>query len=252
VTEYDQTYKEQFDLLTFHTNEYAQSVPFVEQTIIPKLSEQQHFLDVGAGRGTFTMPMSRHFEQTTIVEPNTVYFNEVADWAKGAGINFSGYNADWLKVDSSNIQADLVVLSHVLYFVPSANRSRLIRKAYDAVKPGGYMILILISATSGITRLYRSLLTPENYREMPCIEETVVNMHREGYDNMHLTLFDADIHLPTLEEMYELIDFLVTEKIAFDTDENIQQREAYINDYLKTDMDYSINSNIGVLAIHKR
>jgi hypothetical protein len=66
------------------------------------------------------------------------------------------------------------------------------------------------------------------------------------------TLFDADIHLPTLEEMYELIDFLVAGKIVFDTDEKIQKREAYINDYLKTDTDYSINSNIGVLAIHRR
>ncbi|MDQ7026592.1 MAG: class I SAM-dependent methyltransferase [Anaerolineae bacterium] len=252
MSEYDQTYKEQFDLLTFHTDEYKQSIPFIETTLLPKLPQQGHFLDVGAGRGTISMPMSRHFDHTTIVEPNTVYFQEVLDWAKGVGVSLDGHNGDWLEIDSSPIQADLAVLSHVLYFVPYANRSQFVRKAYNCVKRGGYMVIILISATSGINHLYRTLLAPQDYKEMPSIESVVVDLRAEGYDNMHLTMFDADIHLPTVEEMHELMDFLVVDKVAFDNDDMLAKRDQYIRDYLEKESSYNINSNIGVLSIYKQ
>lgn len=247
----DDLYKEQFDLLSFSTNEYEQSVAFIRQAILPNLQSKKHFLDVGAGSGNLSKPLAPLFQQTTIVEPNSFYYGELMEWSSANGIQMAGYNGDWLDY-SLDATVDLAVLAHVLYFVAPEKRSEFIRKAYDRVKPGGYMIIILISATSGIMHLYRGLLSVTDYRDMPSIEATVVDLHAHGYDSMHLDLFDAEIQLPSRQGLLQLIDFVVVEKVDFSQEPNRAKRDAYIDTYLSNDGAYSINSNIGVLSICKR
>lgn len=113
------------------------------------------------------------------------------------------------------------------------------------------MIIILISATSGIMHLYRSLMPAAQYRAMPSIEATVVDLHTRDYDSMHLDLFDAKIQLPSRQEVVQLIDFVVVEKVDFTDEQQRAKREDYIDTYLKNGSAYSINSNIGILSIHK-
>jgi SAM-dependent methyltransferase len=246
----DNIYKEQFDLLSYSTTEYEQSVPFIEQTILPQLPERKALLDIGAGSGNFSKPLSPLFEKTTVVEPNTAYFEELLQWATSEGQSLGGYNGDWLDYEYQGA-ADLTIMSHVLYFVPSSNRSAFIKKAYASVKDGGFLVIILISATSGISHLYRGLLSPEDYAEMPSIESTLVDMHAQGYEHMHLTLFDAVIDISNKASMDYLIDFLVVGKLAFDNKDSISRRDAYIDQYLRNNEAYAINSNIGLLVLRK-
>jgi SAM-dependent methyltransferase len=246
----DSLYKEQFDLLSYSTSEYEQSVPFIERTLITQLPERKVLLDIGAGSGNFTKPLSSLFEQTKLIEPNTMYFEELLDWGKAEDQSIEGYNGDWLDYDLQGA-ANLAIMSHVLYFVPSAKRKAFIEKAYTSVKEGGFLVIILISATSGISHLYRGLLSPEDYAEMPSIESVLVDMHAQGYEHMHLTLFDAVIDIPNKASMDYLIDFLVIGKIAFDNEVAIKRRDSYIEAYLQTEEAYTINSNIGLLVLRK-
>jgi hypothetical protein len=246
----DNLYKEQFDLLSYSTTEYEQSVPFIERTLIPQLSERKSLLDIGAGSGNFSKPLSPLFEQTTIIEPNSMYFEELLQWGKSEGQSLAGYNGNWLDYDFQG-KANLAVMSHVLYFVPSVQRKAFIQKAYASVKGGGFLVIILISATSGISHLYRGLLSPKDYAEMPSIESVLVDMHAQGYEHMHLTLFDAVIDIPNKASMDYLIDFLVLGKLAFDNEEAIGRRDAYIEQYLQNGEAYTINSNIGLLILRK-
>lgn len=244
----DNTYKEQFDLLSYSTNEYEQSVSFIQESILPHLPSRQHFLDIGAGSGNLTKPLAPAFQQSSFVEPNQMYYEELLQWGNSNGQALAGYHGDWLDYDFQG-QADLVVMSHVLYFVPQAKRSAFIKKAYASVKDGGYLIITVISATSGISHLYRGLLAPEVYATMPSIEDTLVKMHAEGYEQMRLKLFDAVIQIPNKASMDYLIDFLIMENIT--SPKAMQERDAYIERYLQNDTAYSINSNIGLLILKK-
>jgi SAM-dependent methyltransferase len=246
----DSVYKDQFDLLSYSTTEYEQSVPFIESTILPQLPEQKALLDIGAGSGNFSKPLSPLFENTTVVEPNAMYFDDLIQWGKAEGLTLDGHNGDWLDYEFQG-EADLTIMSHVLYFVPSAKRQAFIRKAYDSVKEGGFLVIILISATSGISHLYRGLLSPKDYAEMPSIESTLVDMHAQGYENIHLTLFDAVIDIPNKPSMDYLIDFLVVGKRTFEDSESIKDRDSYIERYLRNNGAYAINSNIGLLVLRK-
>ncbi len=242
----DNLYKEQFDLLSYGTNEYEQSADFIINTILPKLPNQKNFLDIGAGSGNLSKPIAPFFQQTTVVEPNSFYYAELLEWSSSNNVQMDGFNGDWLE-SQLNVSADLTLLAHVLYFVAPEKRADFIRKAYDCVKPGGYMVIILISVTSGITQLYRGLLADADYRDMPSIESVAVDLHAQGYELTHLDLFDADIQLPTRQDLIQLIDFVAMEKVDFST----QECEAYIDRHLRNGDAYAINSNIGVLTIHK-
>lgn len=250
MTRQDNIYKDQFDLLSYSTNEYKQSVKYIRTQILPLLSSTDYLLDIGAGSGNLSKPLSQEFHHTTIVEPNTLYFSELHNWASENNINLDGYNGDWLNYEFEKL-VDLVAIAHVLYFVPPANRTEFIRKAYACVKPGGYLLIILISVTSGITHLYRSLLSEHDYRNMPSIEGVAVNLHAQGYNNLHLQLFDAQINLANLPSVHHLIDFLVIEKVQFDTESNLEKRDRYIDTFLRNDSGLAINSNIGVLSVRK-
>lgn len=246
----DKTYKEQFDLLSYSTTEYEQSVPYIEANILPLLPKKLKFLDIGAGSGNFTKPFASLFSKTTIVEPNQDYFEELMQWGAEEQLAIDGYNGDWLDFDYSTT-ANLAVMSHVLYFVPSQKRKAFIQKAYDSVESGGYLVIILISATSGISHLYRHLLETHDFAEMPSIEQVLVQMQADGYEDMQLRSFDAVIDIPNKASMDYLIDFLLVGKLVFDTDDAKKRRDAYIERYLKNGTGFSINSNIGLLIFRK-
>lgn len=247
----DQTYKEQFDLLTINTNEYEPCILFLEQIILPKLPQQNRFLDIGAGRGTITKALSPKFKQTIIVEPNTIFFKGISNWATEIGVKLDGFNADWFDVDFSDSDIDLTMISHVLYYVPVEKRLQFVRKAYDTLKPGGYLVILLASATSGSHHLWRHLLPKADYHSIPFIESVLADLRLEGYRDMTLTILDSEIKVKTLNEMHQLIDFLVVEKMVFDNETNIRKRNQYIDNYLTSDSGFTINDSFGVLSVCK-
>lgn len=243
-----EVYKSGFDSLTRHTSEYEQSVDHILRQIIPALPGREQLLDVGAGSGNLSRPLAPLFARTHVVEPNPRYFEELVAWGRAAGQALDGHQGDWLE-DPFAGPADLVLVSHVLYFVPHALRAAFVDKAYRAVRPGGYLVLALVSITSGISHLYRELLAPEVYAEMPSIEGLVVDLHARGYEGLRLTLFDAAISLPDKRSVDELVDFVVAGRIAFDTPEARARRDAYVERRLRADGGYAINSTIGLIAV---
>ena len=86
---------------------------------------------------------------------------------------------------------------------------------------------------------------------MPSIERVLVDLHARRYDQLRLTLFDADISLPDKRAMDELIDFVVAGKAAFDSEHAAARRDAYVERHLRKGDGYAINSNIGLITSRK-
>lgn len=232
TTERDTLYKEQFDLLSFNTTEYEYMLRFYETTLLPQLPAREHFLDVGCGRGNSTRPLSAKFARTTIVEVNPVYFAEVTEWARAEGRNVTGYNADWLDVSLENVQPDFALMSHILYYVDPEKRSPFIRKAYDLLKPGGILLIVLMSAGSGTRHLYKTFLSQTEYEYMPYGEAIAALLRDEGYPDVQEMVFPVEITVPTHRDMEMLIDFMLLQRVAFDTEERLAQRTHYIEEHL--------------------
>lgn len=243
-------YKEQFDILSFHTTEYDDMLGFLRTEIFPKLPAMEHFLDIGAGRGNYARPFSQEFKHTTIVEPNEVYFKEILAWASENGSQIEGYNCEWQSVDF-RARVDLILMSHMLYYVPKNERMKLIRKAYNQLKQGGYLVIVLNSEGCGIREVYEAFYPEHLYEAMPTGEEIAAMMRDEGYQEVVEQIFPAKITVPTMEDLYLLIDFLLLRKIPFDTDEMIVRRQRFVEDFLIRDGELVVDSE-GTIVIVKK
>lgn len=250
MPEHNKLYKKQFDLLSDYTTEYEDMREFLRKEIFPKLPSQGHFLDIGAGRGNYAQPFSQEFTQTTIIEPNKMFFDDILVWAKANGTRIAGYNSAWQMVDLES-QADFILISHMLYYVPKDKRLGFIQKAYDVLNPGGYMLIVLNSEDSGIRKIYKEFYPEDLYAEMPSGEEIAELMRTNGFTDAVEQIFPAEITVPSMEDLYSLIDFLLLRKIPFTSDEMLARRQTFIENNLICNGDFVVDSE-GTIVIMKK
>ena len=245
-------YQKQFDILSFGASEYPNMIRYFKKEIFPKLPAKANFLDVGCGRGNYARPFTEEFDHTTVVDVNTVFYEDIIKWAKENGRNLSGYNADWLTVDTGATQFDFVIMSHVLYYIHPDKRSWFIRKGYNALKPGGYQIIVLNAEDCGIRDVYREFYSHERYQAMPYGEGIAAMLRAEGmYPQVDEKIFLEDFHVPTQQDMEMLIDFLLLREVPFETEAQIAHRTKYINECLVRGGKYIMDAASTIVIIHK-
>lgn len=244
-------FKQQFDLLSTHTPEYEITVPYIVETVVSNLPQCRHFIDVGTGRGNLAKSLSNHFDVTTIVEPNQLYHDEVLAWARQNDREFYGKNTDWLNANIAGIQADLVLMSHVLYYVDKQDWSTFIRKAYDALNPGGQLVFILNSLENSVTYLYKQFMPKDEWLAIASSEGIHQTLQANDYANVTVSEYYSNITTDTLSEMYELIDFLLLHRVDFADITNQEIRKKYCETYLYNGKKYVISADGHILSIRK-
>lgn len=245
----DLAYKQAFDLLSSNTEEYNNFIIFLEKEIIPHLTSHEHFLDIGAGRGNLTKPISLCFDRTTIVEPNEYFFDEIMSWSQYRGIDLVGHNDFWEKI-TLNQAAELIVVSHVLYYVPLTDHLDFLKKAYDALQPGGRIVVALNGMKSDIWKLSRLLYAPADFALLPYAERLFDNIIQWGFPAT-IHPFESHIRTHSELEMRFLIDFLLLGKVTFDNKAKTYIRDTYLQHYLRQPDHYSIASSGAIIVIYK-
>jgi SAM-dependent methyltransferase len=243
-------FKQQFDLLSTHTPEYEFTVPYIVEHVVNHLPQREHFIDIGAGRGNLSKPLSKHFRESSIVEPNKLYYQEVLAWAANHKVAVIGYNETWLNVDFEGKYGDLFLMSHVLYYVPTDYWLTFINKAYEALNPDGCIVIILNSLTNDVTRLYKEFLQPHEWWEIASAEAVGAMLRREGYF-LEGMKFKSNIYADTAEEIHQLIDFLLLGRAKFDNATINQRRESYAEAHLKKGSGYVIHADAGLIIVKK-
>lgn len=243
------TYKHAFDLLSTNTQEYNNFIISLEKEVIPLLPSHTHFLDIGAGRGNLTKPISLCFQRSTIVEPNDHFFTEVMDWSQQRGMDLVGYNQPWQEVPLEE-DTELVVISHVLYYIHPEDHLEFLNKAYALLVPGGKMVLALNGKQSDIWKLSQLLYAPDDFANLPYAERLFDNLQEWGFIATYRG-FESHITTKTEAEMRFLIDFLMLDKVDFEDDSKAAIRDAYLQQHLRKPSDYSIASSGGIIVITK-
>ena len=96
------------------TRETAQNDPFFRR-VRTDVTPQTSVLDVGAGTGRFSLALTPLVRHVTAVEPNATMLGFLRDDAQDeAFTNISYVQAPWQDA-SSDLHADIVICSHVLY-----------------------------------------------------------------------------------------------------------------------------------------
>lgn len=242
-------FKQQFDLLSQHTPEYEFTVPYIIEHVVNYLPQRLHFVDVGAGRGNLSRPLSRFFQRSSVIEPNKLYFDELIAWGKEEGLDIRGFNQDWLSVETEEC-ADFFLMSHVIYYIPAAYWLSFIHKAYELLNHGGRIVIILNSLTNDITRLYREFLQPHEWWEIASAEAVGAMLRREGY-MLEGMKFASNIYAETPGQIAELIDFLLLGRAKFDDEAIQEKRRHYAEEHFKFENGYKIRADAGLMIIRK-
>jgi trans-aconitate methyltransferase len=135
----DQDYHQAFRLFLEHTDEKTRAQEWLDR-LVASLPFRRNFVDAGAGTGEFTAWLADRFETTLALEPNGVLCEELRRACPGIEVRQTRI------IDASpSAPADLVLCSHVLYYIPPPEWQVHVDTMASWLSPQGELVIVLQS-----------------------------------------------------------------------------------------------------------
>ncbi|OEJ23833.1 hypothetical protein AR457_04285 [Streptomyces agglomeratus] len=140
-------YRRAFELFLAGTDEKAVTHAHLAR-LVSRLARRRVFLDVGAGEGATTAHLGRHFERAVALEPSAAMREKLREVCPDAVVVAEPVDG----VDLGE-EADLVLLSHVLYYLPEDRWLPTLSRVLHWVAPGGTLLVMLQSPDNACMRM---------------------------------------------------------------------------------------------------
>jgi ubiquinone/menaquinone biosynthesis C-methylase UbiE len=208
--------------------------------IIAGLPHRRTFLDIGAGGGDLTIPVSESFNETSVVEPN----ERQAAFFRRRCPHFVVYNDLWENVDLGSKRFDLILCSHVLYYIEEGNWLNTIEKMYANLEDGGRIIIVLQSPMGEVANFFNQF----THYDVNIIELWRDLIRRYGDDVVEVRYYINEIYTETLEDMVTIGLFLLIEPRFKQYENDMRQ---YFETHHKVAGGYCITQDAIVLVVKK-
>lgn len=140
-------YRRAFELFLAGTDEKAVTREYLK-ALVEQLPHRTLFLDVGAGDGVTTRHVGQYFERTIAIEPSAPMRQALRRSCPDAVV--LDEPIDEVELDA---RADLVLCSHVFYYVPDSAWLGTARRILNWVAPGGVLVLMLQNPENDCMRM---------------------------------------------------------------------------------------------------
>lgn len=182
-------------------------------------------IDAGAGNGVLTTILAKHFDTVQAVEPNETLLPELA--TAGANVEIRDESIMEAVLDESS--ADLVLCSHVLYYIPQSEWDDILNRLLFWTRAGGRIIIILQAEDTDCMKFFKTLRNEEfpimkfmeNFAktatahsvEVVRQSSTIRSQSREDLELileflLNLTPFENEEAVPTKADLYRFIESL--------------------------------------------
>ena len=242
----DSEFRSVFNLLVSTTDEYSVLLPLLEESVLPRLSKTEALLDVGAGPGLITSPLSAHFGHIGIVEPDPVYCLEAVKVVLEPGKLVTAYNGTWEAGRFGEGQFDLIVCAHVLYFVDPESWGDFIQKMVPHIAPGGRLAIVLVAKGDDASELIRRTLGMEEPGSYPFSAAAIEHLQGNG-NAFEVLSFEANITAETAEKLMEVMALFPI--MQYDKGSTAEQRLALIEGHFKTNGEYRMPYAVDVVIV---
>jgi len=237
--EEDKEYQRQLDLFVRSSTEKSVELVRIGE-IIAGLHERRSFLDIGAGGGDLTIPVSQSFTETTVVEPN----KKQVDFLKRRCPHFNIIHDLWENVDLDNKLFDFVLCSHVLYYIKEGSWIGTIDKMYCHLTKGGRIVIVLQSPIGGVANFFNRF----THYDVNVLGLWSLLIKRYGDHAIDVRYFLNEIWTDNLEDMVTIGLFLLI-------DRKFNEQKAEIGKYFernhKTEEGYRLVQDDILLVIKK-
>jgi ubiquinone/menaquinone biosynthesis C-methylase UbiE len=239
-------FRDVFNLLVSTTDEYSHLLPLLEGSVLPRLSRTGALLDVGAGPGLITSPLSKHFDHIGLVEPDPVYCLEAVQKVLSTGNLVTAYNGMWEAAQFGDQQFDLIICAHVLYFVAPENWDDFIQKMVPHIAPGGRMAIVLVAKGDNVTELICRTLGIEELGSHPFSIAAIERVQAQNYAYEVLP-FEASLTTETAEKLLQVMALFPV--MQYDKGSTTEQRLALIEEHFKGDGQYRLPYTVDAVIV---
>lgn len=134
----DMHYLKTLELLLLSTEETKHRKFFLMNEVLPRLYLKDRMLDIGIGNGEVTSLLARSFKHLTIIDNSYEALDCIKDQT-----HISKINASILDIKLPASCYDLILLSHVLYYVDKVLWVNIAHQLFDSLRPGGILVVVL-------------------------------------------------------------------------------------------------------------
>ncbi len=237
-------YRRAFELFLAGTDEKPRTHARLTE-IAAGLDRRRVLLDVGAGEGRTTAHLAQYFERTVAVEPSAAMREKLRLACPGALVL-----PEPIAAAEPPEPADLVHLSHVLYYVPPGDWLRTVGRVLDWAAPGGTLLVVLQNPESPCMRM-AAHFTGVRYDLRPLAEQ----LAEQGPEHaVALETLDLRYRTDRLEEAVDVAEFMVNvaELAAMDPLPDRGELTAYVErHFTRPDGGYAIGHTQDMLTVRR-
>lgn len=204
------------------------------------LTRRRSFLDIGAGGGDLTLPISQSFDETTIIEPN----EKQAAFFKRRCPHFTIHNDYLEKVDLASKRYDFILCSHVLYYIPEGRWLETIEKMYAYLETEGRIAIVLQSPIGEVAKFFNQFTR----YDVNILELWGDLIRKYGDEAVEVKYFMNEIWTESIEDMVTIGLFLLIDRRFRKYEERIRR---YIESHHKVTDGYRMMQDEILLVVKK-
>ena len=212
--EEDGEYQRQLALFSQSSTEKGIELVRIGETIA-RLARRRSFLDIGAGGGHLTIPISTSFDATTVVEPNA----RQAAYLRRRCPQFQIINDVWDKVALGSERFDFILCSHVLYYIAEGRWLDTIAKMYTHLDDQGCLAIVIQSPIGEVADFFHYFAD---------YDVNILNLWRDlieiyGDRKVSVRYFINEIFTESLTDMTAIGLFLLIDRRFRDREDEIRK-----------------------------
>jgi SAM-dependent methyltransferase len=193
-------YHRAFQVFLDHTDQKTNARRRLDE-LVQTLATRRVFLDAGAGNGQVTSWLAGQFERTIAIEPNPSLCEDLRRACP---------QADVLPVKipdaRPDARADLVLCSHVLYYVEPGEWQDYLSRMASWLSPAGALVVVLQNSRTDCMRMLEAFLGKSF--DLATVARRFEEEHGRDY-RAELEIVPAHVTAPDLATAYVIAEFML-------------------------------------------
>jgi Trans-aconitate methyltransferase len=195
-----ESYKQAFQVFLDHTDQKRNAKRWLQQ-VVDDMRIRDVFIDAGAGNGEVTRAFADAFARTIAIEPNLYLLSQLQQVLP----QVETIGEPILKARPA-AKGDLVLCSHILYYVPPEEWLAHLECLVSWMSPTGVTAVILQNRETGCMNMVHHFL---NHRfELRHVAELFQQKHGDRYE-VTTILDPAHVDMPDSASAYTVAEFML-------------------------------------------
>jgi ubiquinone/menaquinone biosynthesis C-methylase UbiE len=237
-----EAYKRAFQIFLAHTDQKRNAKRFL-QKLVDGLPDRNIFIDAGAGNGEVTMAFTGAFNRTIAIEPNPYLLAQL----KQAIPQATAIAAPILRADPK-AQADFVLCSHTLYYIPAEEWFANLERLVSWMSPGGVTVVVVQNHNTSCMAMLDHFF---GHRfDLHHLAQAFREKHGDRYD-VTITLDPAHVETTDADSAYAIAEFVLN-LLPTNRPPTRRDVENYLSKHCLTDGTYRLSVHQDFLQISER